>query len=166
MSLTTRINVSVSSTLSSAMDLGVVASAPLSKNWALDLASGIGASQADVVWSDTRTVGDGATDDVDIRAALTTALGATFAPVKVKAVLIVAAAANTTNLTILGDANSVPILNTAATTVTLQPGGMFLLTAPALAGIAVTAGTGDIIQVVNAAGAAANFDIVVIGTSA
>jgi hypothetical protein len=59
----------------------------------------------------------------------------------------------------------VPILNTAATTMTLLPGGTFLMVEPPLAGIAVTATTADLIKIVNAAGATAYVDIVLIGTS-
>ncbi len=59
-----------------------------------------------------------------------------------------------------------PILNTAATTITLHPGGIFLIADPSLAAFAVTATTGDVIKIVNAAGASAVVDIVIIGTSA
>jgi len=41
---------------------------------------------------------------------------------------------------------------------------MFLLADPT--GVTVTAATGDIIQVANAAGAAATYDIIIIGASA
>ena len=88
-----------------------------------------------------------------------------FAPVKIKAIYIKAASTNTTNLTLFGDALSVPILNTAATTTTLPPGGVFLKTAPPLAGIAVGAGATDIIQVACGAGAICSYNVVLIGTS-
>lgn len=47
--------------------------------------------------------------------------------------------------TILGDANSVPILNTAATTMNVGPNGLVLIVNP-IDGYTVTAATGDIIQ--------------------
>jgi len=141
------------------------AGAELSVIKEVSLANGVAAGQADKVYSVTLSVTTGATTDVDVQAALLDAFGAAFTPAKLKLVYIASAAANTTNLTLFGDTNSVPILNTAATTATLEPGGVFLLVRPTLAGIAVTAGTGDIIQIANAAGATASVDLVLVGTS-
>ena len=107
----------------------------------------------------------GATTDLDLQGSLLDALGAAFTPAKLKCVYIESATANTTNLTLFGDAASVPILNTAATTTTLLPGGLFFICNPPLAGIAVTAATADIIQITNASGATATVNVVLIGTS-
>lgn len=164
-SLTTQIKISINSTLSSVLDM-VTAQAPMAELSTTSFTNGVAANQADTIWTDTRSLATGATEDLDLAGgALTDAFGVAFAPAKVKAIYIKAAAANTTNLTLFGDALSVPILNTAATTVTLQPGGIFMLIEPPLAGIAVGAGATDIIQIANAAGATAYYDIVVIGTS-
>jgi hypothetical protein len=46
---------------------------------------------------------------------------------------------------VLGDANSVPLLNTAATYMTLGPDSLFLVVNP-IDGWTITAGTGDIVQ--------------------
>jgi hypothetical protein len=165
MSLSTNIQVQVSGQLASTVGLQA-AQAALSYSKAIALASGVGASQADKIYTASYAIGTGATQSIDVSAALTDALGGTFVPVKLKAILIYSQAANTTNLTFLGNANSVPILNTKATTMTILPGGLFLLVQPPLAGIAVTAATGDIIDIVNAAGATANVDVVLVGTSA
>lgn len=163
-SLTTKVEVLVGGTL--AGDVGLAtASVPLAVKKQIELANGVGASQADKVYSKTYSILTGATEDIDVQAALVDALGAAFTPAKLKVVYIYSRPANTTNLTLFGDANSVPILNTAATTSTLLPGGLFLVAQPPLAGIAVTAGTGDIIQIVNAAGATATVDVILVGTS-
>jgi hypothetical protein len=53
-----------------------------------------------------------------------------------------------------------------ATTLTLGPGDVFLVTRRGSGGIAVTAATGDLVEITNAAGASALVDIVIIGTSA
>jgi len=165
MSLTTNIQVQVSGALASTVGLQA-AQAALTYSKAIALASGTGASQADKIYTNTFAILTGATQSIDISAALTDALGGTFLPAKLKAILIYSQAANTTNLTLFGDAAHVPILGTVATTMLLQPGGLFLLVQPPLAGITVTAATGDIIKIVNAAGATANVDVVLIGTSA
>jgi len=166
MSLTTNLGISLAAIQRNVLDFAT-AEFPLSKGWQLALASGVVIDAADVLYSDQLTITTGATVDLDLAAGgLLDAFGAAFAPVKVKMVLLVAAAANTTIVTAFGDANSVPILSAAATTVALKPGGIFLFADPSLAGVAVTAATGDIIQLANAAGASAVVDVVIIGTSA
>ena len=145
----------------------MTASAPTAIKRVLDLASGTGLNQANVVWSDTRTLTTAQTDSLDLAGGgLTDPFGAAFAPAKVKAIIVASSSANTTNLTVFGDAAHVPFLGTVATSMTLTPGGFIVLTNPSLAGWVVTAATADIIKIVNAAGASATYDIVVIGTSA
>lgn len=140
--------------------------AQIAKVWTTTLASGVGAGQADKIYTlKAQTIADGGTLSIDCKAALVDAFGAAFTPAKLRTVYIYSTSTNTTNLTLFGDANGVPILNTAATTSTLRPGGMFMQTDISTTGIAVTAGTGDIIKVVNGAGAAATLDVVLIGTS-
>jgi hypothetical protein len=172
-SFTARVQVGIVGTLSSASNL-TDDSATLQKVWTTSIANGVGAGQADKIYTlKEQTIADGGTLSIDVKGSLTDAFGAAFTPAKLRAVAIVScggppscsSAANTTNLTLFGDANGVPILNTAATTSTLTPGGSFVKTDMSTAGIAVTAGTGDIIKIVNAAGAAAKVDVVLIGTS-
>ena len=130
------------------------------------LTSGTGDNQADVLWVDQRTVGDGATDSLDLSGSLTDAFGATVTLVDVKGIYIRSANANTTNLSVGGNANGLINWISAATDqVQVQPDGLFLLSAPNT-GYAVTAATGDVLDVVNAAGATALYDIVIWGTSA
>jgi hypothetical protein len=165
-SLTSRIEIQVTAKLSSQLDL-VAAEAPLAKQSLLDLTNGTGTNQANTVWSDQRTIAASTTEDLDLAGGgLTDAFGVAFAPVKLKALIVCASSGNTNNVVLGGDANAVPILSAAATTVTIQPKGCFVLTAPATAGIAVTAGTGDILQVANSgAGTSVTYDIIVIGTT-
>lgn len=165
-SLTARVEVRVTGTLTNTADLQA-ASSPISFLRAIALSNGVGGNQANVVWSDTRTLAPSATEDLDLAGGgLTDIYGAAVAPARVRVVLIYASCSNSNNLTLLGDANSVPILNTAATTTTLQPCGTFLVTAPGAAGYVVTGGTGDIIQVANAgAGTSVTYDILILGTT-
>lgn len=164
-SLKARLEVKLTATLTNVLDL-TQADAPLTALRIQDFANGVGANQANVIWSDRRTLSASTTEDLDLAGGgLVDAFGVAVAPVKLRAVVISSASANVQNITLFGDANSVPLLNTAATTVTLQPGGLYVFTAPAVAGVAVTAGTGDIIQVANGAGVSITYDVIIIGTS-
>ena len=164
-SLTSRAQIQISGNLTNVAGLQT-ATAPLSVTKTLDLANGVAVNQANVLFSNTYASTTGATQSLDLAGGgLTDAFGVALAPARIKCVFISSNAANTTNLTILGNANAVPILNTAATTMTLTPGGVFMACNPSATGWAVTAGTGDIVQIVNAAGATANADVVLIGAS-
>jgi hypothetical protein len=144
------------------------ASARANISQAVTLTDGTGAGQGDLMFADRRTVTDGATEDLDLAGVLTDALGNTITAVRVKAIVITAADGNTTDLTIGADANAWATLLNAAGTLTLRPGSSIAAFAGAAdaVGWTVTAGTGDILQVVNGAGADATYDIVIIAASA
>ena len=162
--LTTHVQVNVKPTLKATVGLGTAeVTAPALSDFTLT--NGTGANQADSVYTATVTIAGGATQSIDLKGALVDALGVAFTPAKLRLVKIVSRSSNTTNLTLFGDVNSVPILNTAATTTALTPGDIFFQTNRSAAGWTVTAGTGDIIKIVNAAGASAVVDVVFIGTS-
>jgi hypothetical protein len=106
----------------------------------LQLSNGVSNDQADLLWVDERTVASGATDSLDVRGALTDAFGASLNAVEIVI------------------ANALPAIG---------PGGVILMADPDSGGLlGVTAGTGDLLQVVNASGAAATYQIVVIARSA
>ena len=130
--------------------------------------NGVGANQADVIWSDERTVGSGATDSIDLAGVLTGLLGGTLTMARVKAIRVRnsnnAGTPNTTAISLTRPAsNGVPIFAAAGDAIPIPPGGQVLITAPSAAGYVVTAGTGDLIDIVNAAGASAVYRIEVIG---
>lgn len=163
MALTAGVNVTLSGQHTSPLDFST-ASFDLAKKMVTSFANGSGLNQATKLFTDTRAVTTGATDSMDLNGGtLADAFGVTLVFAALKGLIIRSAAANTTNLTILGNAAAVPILNTVATTITIKPGGVFVWLDTSAAGTTVTAATGDIIQVVNAAGATANFDIAIIG---
>src|SRR4030095_15480680 len=96
MSLSTAIAFQISASQSAALDL-VTKVANLVKTYSLAMDTGTGLSQADVIFSDTRTTAG--TDSLDLAGGgLLDNLGAAFAPARVKGVLVFAAAANTTNV--------------------------------------------------------------------
>ena len=163
-SLTSRVEVVLSGTLYNALDLGDV-NAPLVVRRAIDFANGVGGNQANVIWSDQRTLAPSASETLDLAGGgLVDALGQALAPARLKALLIYSSPANLNNLTVLGNAAAVPFLNTVATTLTLKPGALLLLVQPDAAGVVVTATTADLIQVANAAGVnSVTYDILIIG---
>lgn len=165
--LTSRVDVLISGSLLSSLDLQDVSS-PFAIRRAIDFSNGSGANQANVIFSDTRTLAPSASETLDlVGGGLVDAFGVAIAPARLRAVLIYASPANVNNLTILGNAAAVPILNTVATTITLTPGGLFLITKPDTVGMLVTPTTFDLIQIANAgAGTSVNYDIVLLGCSA
>lgn len=165
-SLTTDIALKVKANLKETVGLSS-AEAPVVLQRTLNLTNGVGADQADTVWTDSRTLAASASEDLDLAAGgLTDAFGTAFAPAKIRLLVVSASGSNTNDVVLFGDANSVPFLDTAATTTSVPPGGFAIFAYPNLAGIAVTADTGDIIQVANGgAGTEVDYDILIAGTT-
>lgn len=161
MSLSTTVTLSLKATLKSVLDL-VSADAPLSYAFSKALATGTGSGLADAIFSDHRAVSEGA--DLDLKGALKDATGAAFTPAKLKMALIFAKTTNVANLKIGGDAASVPLFGDPTDVLLLPPGGLFFWLAP-VAGVAVTATTGDILQI-DSTTVTDEYDVVLIGTSA
>lgn len=160
---TSKIQLTIQSTYTNPLDLSTVTSR-IAKNYVQNLANGSGANKASKVFADTRTLTTGANEDLDLAGSLTDAFGQTLTFAKVKALAIVAAVANTTTLTVTRpSSNGAPFLAAAGDGFALKPGGIFLLTDPSSAGIAIAASSADLINVANAAGASASYDVIVIG---
>ncbi|WP_433368369.1 hypothetical protein ACQPZX_41430 [Actinoplanes sp. CA-142083] len=166
MTLTTVIDANVAASLASALDL-VTASAPLELNTRITMPSGTTSGKADLCWSDTRTVAASSTDALDLAGTLAGVLGGTLTIVKLKAVLVRAAAANVNNVRVNRPAsNGVPLFLAASDGIDVLPGGLFLWVAPG-AGVTVTAATGDLLNIDNSgAGTSVTYDVVLVGTSA
>lgn len=167
MTLNTKLAVSLSSTLTSALDL-VSASAPLKFNKNMVLSSGTGLGAADKIFSDTRTLAASGTENLDLSGALTDSFGAVVTFARVKLVLVTAAAANTNNVNFAREGtNGVPLFLAASDGIAVKPGGGFMWWSPDAAGVVVTAATGDLLTVTNsAAGTPVTYDVVIIGASA
>ena len=168
MPLTSTLNFSVSGVQTTALDLGT-ASLPFTLNSNFTLASGVAANQADRVFTDTRTLGASATEDLDLAGVLLDAFGAAITFVKLKALVIKAAAANTNNVHLSrpAGATGVPIFLAISDGIIIPPGYTFAWFGPGTGGIAVTPATGDLITLTNSAGGTGvTYDVVIIGTSA
>ena len=164
MALTTDVQVSISGVYTLALDL-VTKSANLAKNYALHLDTGTGLSQGDVIFSDQRTMSG--LDSLDMTGGgLLDNLGNTWAPARIKGIFVFAAVANSANVLLRRPAtNGVPWLTAAGDEIIIVPGGFAMVWAPSAAGFAVTAGTGDLIDLAPASGTLI-YDIIIIGASA
>jgi len=132
------------------------------------LGPGTGAGQANVIYRATRTLTASATEDLDLSGtALTDGLGAAVALTKAKAVVVHAAAANTNNVIIGGGNTTFSLFVAASDAYAIKPGGTFVLTAPAAAGLTIVpvlGGATDLLTVTNSAGSTpVSYDVVVIG---
>lgn len=167
MALDTTIEVRIGGALTTNLDMGV-ATVSHDQNERLTWASGVGANQADELWSDERTVTTGATDSLDFAGSLTRLLGGTLTFARIKAIRVrnsnAAGTPNTTTISLTRPAsNGVPIFTAAGDAIPIPPGGSVTIVNPSAAGYVVTPATGDLIDIVNAAGASATYRIEVIG---
>lgn len=128
--------------------------------------NGAGANQSDKVFADQRTVNASTNDDLDLAGVLADVFGATLTFARIKGMLIASNPNNVQNFSIGAGTNPFATWAGGTTpTVTLRPGGLFMLVAPDATGYAVTAGTGDILRIANGAGSAITYDIVLFGSS-
>lgn len=157
-----KLSMNVSALLTDALDLSTVMD-HLVKAYTIDIASGTGASQANQVFKDTRVVTTGATDSLDFSGGgLLNGVRQELALTALKALIIKAASANTTILTVTRPANGVPLFTTSGDSVPVPPNGLFVWVGP-VNGVVVTPATGDLLDIVNAAGASATYDVIAIG---
>jgi hypothetical protein len=166
--LRTVVQAELSAVYRNVLDLGTPTDNFL-KKVRVELGNGTGATLADLMFHDQRTLAASGTEDLDLAGGLTNPLtGASMTFVELRAVLITASASNTNNVNVTRPAsNGVPLFMAAGDGIAIPPGGAFLWTCPADAKVTVTAGTGDLLTVTNsAAGTSVTYDVAIIGTSA
>lgn len=162
MTLKARIDFELVAKLIQAADLGP-ASGPVALRGSLGFAHGSGLNQANLIWADRNSIS--AATDIDLAGSLVDKLGAAAVFARVKAIAVVCPDTNTGNVVVGGDANGlIGWVGAATHTVTVRPGGWFIWAAPDATGAAVTAGTGDILQLAPSAGTQ-EYQIVIIGAS-
>lgn len=133
----------------------------LSKTIEQAFATGTGDDQADQMFHDIRTLGDAATEDLDLYGGLTNAFGVTLNFLKIKAMII--RNLSTTQTISVGGAAATQFSNWVANVsdiVVLPPESWLCLVNPA--GYAVTSAL-DLLKIANSAGASANYEIILIG---
>jgi hypothetical protein len=167
MAMTSRIELGITSTLTSALDL-VTAASPLALSLRQDLADGTGAAAADMQWSDTNTLAASGTANIDLAGSLTGPVGGTLTFARIKVVYVRASASNTNDVQLTRPAsNGAPLFMAAGDGIALSPGEFFLWVSPTAAGKVVTAATGDLLTLTNSAGTTGvTYDVIVIGASA
>lgn len=138
---------------------------------ASELADGIGADQADVFWSDTRTIAASGSDALDLTGGgLLNGLRVAANFAKVKAIFVsVPSSAPALGVSLTPGTNGVAnLFGGTSQLLRILPGGSVLLANPTATGIvSVTAGTADILTVTNPnGGAAVTYSIMIVGTSA
>jgi len=170
MALTTNLRVSVASKQSAALDLGSDES-NISRSFAVSLASGTAAGQADRLYSKTHTLAASTNVDLDLAGGVTDANGVTITFAKVKGIYVEAASGNTNNVVVGAAASNAFVgpFGAGTHTLSVRPGGLKLIAVGSadLNAYAVTAGTGDLLRIANSgAGTAVTCHVIIWGTSA
>lgn len=132
----------------------------------LTMATGTGANQSDVVFSDRRTLA-ATSEDFDLVGALTGALGGTVSLAEVTLIAIHNTSSTAADVLSIGGAAATQFaapFDAADNEIKVGPGGLFLLTNP-IDGFACAAGTTDLLKI-DAGAKTITFDIIVIGRSA
>lgn len=149
---------------------GVSTSQAVNLSQLLQILSGTGGGQADTIYELAFNIAASGTLAVDLNGANTDPFGATVNLLHVKAILLLAAAANVNDVTI-GPGASNPFSGPFSGTtpaVAVSPGECFLITKGqgTQVGWPVTAATGDILKLANGgAGTAVTGTLIVLGTS-
>lgn len=165
--LKTIVTAQIDATYSNLLDLGTGVDNFLKRS-KIELTNGTGASGADRMFHDQRTISASSNEDLDLAGVLSNEFGATLTFVELRAVLISASSANTNNVLVSRPAsNGVPLFSAAGDEIIVPPGGVFMWACPADGKITVTASTGDLLHVANSSsGTSVTYDVVIIGTSA
>jgi hypothetical protein len=167
MGLTTNISTRLEIDDRVARDTGV-ARFPSSTIRTVRWTDGTGASEADVEWTDVRTLTASATEDLTLSdGSLTNGLGETVTVATIKAVRVYADPGNTNNVKVTRPAsNGVPLFLAAGDGIALGPGEEFFWHVDSGAGKTVTPSTGDLLTVTNSAGGTSvTYTIEIVGTS-
>lgn len=146
-------------------DLSTVSQA-INYSKSYSITNGTSADQANMIFMDQRTLASSTAEDLDLAGGLTNAFGTTITFTAIKGIIVSAAAENTNNVLIGGDLSAAFInwVGNSSDVIVVKPGGMFALVDPGAGGYAVTATTGDLLQVANSSsGSSVTYDIIIIG---
>ena len=169
MSLTSKIVAQVVATLTKSLDLSTPTDA-VSPKRTVSFADGTGAGQADVLFTDKRTLADGISEDLDLSGSLVDGLGDAITLARVRAILIVNLGTLSTLKVGGAAANQFLMFDGADDVVTIRQGGLLLLADgdDDVTGYPVTAGTGDLLKILHGGEDTADLDyeIIIVGASA
>ena len=167
MALYTDLTIKLVATLTASADLATP-NVPVENTTRFSWATGTAANQADKMFSDTRQLAASATEDLDLSGALADGLGGTAVFARVKILIVKAAAANTNDVQVIRTATAGTSFFLAdGDGLSVHPGGMLVLVAPAATGYPVTNSTDDTLTFTNSAGSTTvDYDVIIIGASA
>jgi hypothetical protein len=147
------------------LDLGVDKKASLSKLLSQAWASGTAGNQLDRVFVDERSVAATAVDQLDfIGGGLTDVLGAAWAPARLKFLIVANLGPN--DITVVRPSNGIPIFLAVGDGEQIPTGGVLYKSWPSAAGVVVTTGTGDLLNVTNTTTGTTGYQIIAGGASA
>src|SRR5690242_3845391 len=128
MGLASLVSLNVQATQDSTLDLGKAAFSA-AKTYSSSFQNGTAAGQANKLFTDTRTITASGTDDLDLNGVLTDAFGGSLALLRVKALIVAAAAGNTNDVVVGGAAANqwVAPFGSATDKVKVKPGGTLAL---------------------------------------
>lgn len=164
-SVLSQVRLQFSSALANALGLAT-ALAQISVDVNVPLLSGVAANQADRIYSESAKSISG-NYDLDLSGTLVDAFGAACVFARVKAVIVVAAAANSANVLVggIGATGFFGPFGANTDKLTVRPGGVAFLFAPDATAWPVTAATADILRFAPSAGTQV-FDVAILGASA
>lgn len=169
MTLRTQFNLRTAFDMSTASDLGTDA---FSGRFTADitLLDGAGASAANLVFADRRTIAASGTDSLDLSGGgLLDPQRNVLVYARIKAVLVRALSTNNAanNVVLTRPAAAgVPLFSAAGDSLALRAGEVFTWISPTAAGVVVTATTADLIDFVNSAGTnTVDYEVVIIGAA-
>ena len=167
MALSSTVKASINATLTKTADFESASSA-IAQALSISLTDGTGASQADLIWKDTRTLSASASENLDLSGALTNIYGEAVVFARVKCILVTADSGNTNNVNVIREGtNGVPLFLALGDGIGVRPGGFMGIGCSDATGYAVTASTGDLLTFTNSAGSTSvTYSVTIIGASA
>jgi hypothetical protein len=139
-------------------------------DWGVTFTDGAGAGAANLIYQDSGNIVASGTNTLDLAGGglLDPANGA-LAFARIKGLWVRARSTNNAANKVVVTrpaANGVPLFSAAGDAFPLAPGAVFSWFDPTAAGVVVTAGTGDLIDLVNSAGTnAVDYDVVILGAA-
>ena len=134
----------------------------------LQFTNGNGANQANIAFSDNRSISASSTDSLDLAGGLSDVFGNAITFTEIRGIIVYSDPDNGDTLDIGGAASNGfnSWVGASGDAVILRPGGLFVLMATDADGYAVTADTGDLLDITNNdSGGAATYDIIIMGVA-
>ncbi len=158
------VKIACTGTLANTADIGS-STYVLNYSKSYPLTNGTGADMANMIWTDTRTIAASTTEDLDLYGSLTSTFNTTLNFTKIRGIIISAAATNTNNVVVGGDANGLAgWIGNVNDLINVRPGGTFAIMANDATAYPVTNTTGDILQIANSSsGTGVTYDIIIVG---